>query len=435
MTRQARSVGAGGTAAIDIGRDSSSRRPESGDRGLILGEYRLFFHRPHMNLHEYQSKEVFREYGIPVPSGKAARSAEEAVAAAKELGGKLWVVKAQVHAGGRGKAGGVKLARDLDTVRSATLDMLGQRLVTKQTGPEGLPIETVYVESGSDIEREIYLSLTLNRERGRIAVIASEAGGMDIEEVAEHTPEKILRVDINPAAGLQAYQCRKLAFGLNFKGPQIGKFQSILMALYRIYLERDAALLEVNPLIVTKAGDLMALDAKINIDANAMFRQKDLAGLRDPSQEDPIEREASEHDLNYVSLDGDIACMVNGAGLAMSTMDLIKLHGGEPANFLDVGGGANTEQVTEAFRILLADKNVKAVLVNIFGGIMRCTTIANAILEAYKQVDFNVPLVVRLEGTEVEEGRKILANSGIKVINAEGLTDAAKKVVAAAKAA
>src|SRR6187551_3084304 len=425
MTRQARSVGAGGAAANDIGRDSSSRQPESGDRGLILGEYRLFFHRPHMNLHEYQSKEVFREYGIPVPSGKAARSAEEAVAAAKELGGKLWVVKAQVHAGGRGKAGGVKLARDLDAVRAATSDMLGQRLVTKQTGPEGLPIETVYVETGSDIDREIYLSLTLNRERGRIAVIASSAGGMDIEEVAEHQPEKILRVDINPAAGLLPYQCRKLGYGLGFKGPQIGKFQSILMALYRIYLERDAALLEVNPLIVTKSGELIALDAKINIDANAVFRQKALAAMRDPSQEDPIERQAAEHDLNYVSLDGDIACMVNGAGLAMATMDLIKLHGGNPANFLDVGGTATAERVTAAFRLILSNARARAILVNIFGGIVRCDVIAEGIIQAVKNAGVNLPVVVRLEGTNADKARALLAASGLAITVAKDVSDAA----------
>jgi succinyl-CoA synthetase beta subunit len=386
-----------------------------------------------MNLHEYQSKEVFREFGIPVPAGKAAKSADEAVAAAQSLGGKVWVVKAQVHAGGRGKAGGVKLVRDLDAVRAATSDMLGQRLVTKQTGPEGLPIETVYVETGSEIDREIYLSLTLNRERGRIAVIASAAGGMDIEEVAAQTPEKILRADINPAAGLQGYQCRKLAFGLGFKGPQIGKFQSILMALYRIYLERDAALLEVNPLIVTKAGELVALDAKINIDANAMFRQKSLIAMRDPSQEDPIEREASEHDLNYVSLDGDIACMVNGAGLAMATMDLIKLHGGNPANFLDVGGGATAERVTAAFKLILSNKKVRAILVNIFGGIVRCDLIAEGIIAAVKDVGLKIPVVARLQGTNMEQGRDLLKNSGLKIVPAADLTEAATAVVAAAK--
>lgn len=382
-----------------------------------------------MNLHEYQSKEVFREYGIPVPAGKPAKSAEEAVAAAQSLGGSLWVVKAQVHAGGRGKAGGVKLARDLDTVRSATAGMLGQRLVTKQTGPEGLPIETVYVETGSEIDREIYLSLTLNREKGKIAVIASAAGGMDIEEVAEHQPEKILRADISPIAGLQGYQARKLAFGLGFKGPQVAQFQKILSALYRIYLERDASLLEVNPLIVTKAGDLVALDAKINIDANAMFRQKKLAEYRDPSQEDPIERQAAEHDLNYVSLDGDIACMVNGAGLAMATMDLIKLHGGNPANFLDVGGGATAERVTAAFKLILSNKKVKAILVNIFGGIVRCDLIAEGVMIAVKQVGVSVPVIVRLEGTNAEQAREMLAHSALAITPATDLTDAAQKAV------
>src|SRR5690349_10277912 len=414
MTRQARSVGAGGAAATSgIGRDFSSWAPA----GRVAARMHLLFRlnpQSLMNLHEYQSKEVFREYGIPVPAGKSAKSAEEAVAAAQSLGGNLWVVKAQVHAGGRGKAGGVKLARDLDTVRSATSDMLGQRLVTKQTGPEGLPIETVYVESGSDIEREIYLSLTLNREKSKVAVIASAAGGMDIEAVAEHSPEKILRVDISPTAGLQGYQCRKLAFGLGFKGPQVGKFQSILMALYRIYLERDASLLEVNPLIVTKSGDLVALDAKINIDANAMFRQKALATLRDPSQEDPIEREASEHDLNYVSLDGDIACMV---------------HGGNPANFLDVGGGATAERVTAAFKLILSNKKVRAILVNIFGGIVRCDLIAEGVMIAVKQVGVGVPVIVRLEGTNAEQAREMLAHSALAITPATDLTDAAQKAV------
>jgi succinyl-CoA synthetase beta subunit len=385
-----------------------------------------------MNLHEYQSKEVFREFGIPVPEGKAARSADEAVAAAQSLGGKLWVVKAQVHAGGRGKAGGVKLVDSPEAAAAAAEKMIGQRLITKQTGAEGLPIETVYVESGSDIEREIYLSLTLNRERGRVAIIASSAGGMDIEEVAEHEPEKILRVDISPAAGLQPYQCRELAFGLGFKGPQIGKFQQILMALYRIYLERDAALLEVNPLIVTKAGELVALDAKINIDANALFRQKKLAEQRDPSQEDPIERQAAEHDLNYVSLDGDIACMVNGAGLAMATMDLIKLHGGNPANFLDVGGGATAERVTAAFKLILSNKKVRAILVNIFGGIVRCDLIAEGVMIAVKQVGVSVPVIVRLEGTNAEQAREMLAHSALAITPAADLTDAAQKAVSLA---
>jgi succinyl-CoA synthetase beta subunit len=338
-----------------------------------------------------------------------------------------------VHAGGRGKAGGVKLARDLDSVRAAAAGMLGRRLVTRQTGAEGLPVERVYVESGSDIEREVYLSLTLNRDRGRIALIASAAGGMDIEEVAAHTPEKILTVNVHPAAGLQPYQCRKLAFGLGFKGPQVGEFQAIALALYRLYLERDASLVEVNPLILTRSGSLLALDAKVNIDANALFRQKDLAALRDPSQEDPMERRASEHDLNYVSLEGDIACMVNGAGLAMATMDLIKLHGGQPANFLDVGGGATSERVTAAFELILSNPRVRAILVNIFGGIVRCDLIAEGVINAVKNVGVKVPVVVRLEGTNAEKARGMLAASGLTIAAARDLTDAARTAVALAR--
>ncbi|MEA3180064.1 MAG: succinyl-CoA synthetase beta subunit [Gammaproteobacteria bacterium] len=388
-----------------------------------------------MNLHEYQAKDVFRNYGIAVPTGRVAASPEEAVEAAEALGGSVWVVKAQVHAGGRGKAGGVKVARDLDAVRSAAKAMLGTQLVTKQTGPEGLPVETVYVESGSEIEREIYLSLTLNRERGRIALIASSAGGMDIEEVAAKTPEQILTVNIHPAAGLQGYQCRQLAFGLGLKGTQVTEFQVMTMGLYKLYLEKDASLVEVNPLIVTKSGSLMALDAKINIDANAVFRHPDIAKLRDANQEDPMERRASEHDLNYVSLDGDIACMVNGAGLAMATMDLIKLHGGQPANFLDVGGGATTERVTAAFQLILSNPKVRAVLVNIFGGIVRCDIIAEGVINAVKNVGVNVPVVVRLEGTNADKAREMLATSGLAITAATDLTDAARKVVAAAKKA
>jgi succinyl-CoA synthetase beta subunit len=388
-----------------------------------------------MNLHEYQAKDVFRNYGIAVPTGRVAASADEAVKAAEALGGPVWVVKAQVHAGGRGKAGGVKVARDLETVRSAAQNMLGTRLVTKQTGPEGLPVEHVYVESGSDIEREIYLSLTLNRERGRIALIASAAGGMDIEEVAAKTPEQILTVNIHPAAGLQAYQCRQLAFGLGLKGTQVTEFQAMAMGLYKLYVEKDASLVEVNPLIVTKSGGLMALDAKINIDANAVFRHPDIAKLRDPNQEDPMERRASEHDLNYVSLDGDIACMVNGAGLAMATMDLIKLHGGQPANFLDVGGGATSERVTAAFQLILSNPKVRAVLVNIFGGIVRCDLIADGVINAVKNVGVKVPVVVRLEGTNADTAREMLATSGLTITAATDLTDAARKIVALAKKA
>jgi len=386
-----------------------------------------------MNLHEYQAKEVFSAYGIPVPTGRVAATPEEAVAAAEALGGQVWVVKAQVHAGGRGKAGGVKLARDTQAVREAAKAMLGTRLATKQTGPEGLPVDRVYVETGSAIDREIYLSLTLNRERGFIAMVGSAAGGMDIEEVAEHSPEKITTVNIHPAAGLQPYQCRRMAFALGFKDTQIAQFQKIAMALYQLYLDKDASLLEVNPLIVTKTGELVALDAKINIDANATYRQKALAAMCDTAQEDPMELQASQHDLNYVSLDGDIACMVNGAGLAMATMDLIKLHGGSPANFLDVGGGATAERVTVAFKLILSNPKVKAILVNIFGGIVRCDLIAEGVITAVKNVGVKVPVVVRLEGTNAEKAREMLASSGLKVIAAKDLTDAAQKVVAAAR--
>jgi succinyl-CoA synthetase beta subunit len=383
-----------------------------------------------MNLHEYQAKEVFRSYGIPVPAGRVAANPEEAAAAARELGGSVWAVKAQVHAGGRGKAGGVKLARDVDTVRSAAAELLGKRLVTAQTGPEGLPIGHVYVESGSDIAREMYLSLTLNREKSRVALIASAAGGMDIEEVAHKTPGKILSVTIHPATGLQAHQARELAFGLGLAGTQVAEFVALAAALYRLYLDKDLNLVEVNPLIVTKSGKLIALDAKLNVDPNALFRHPELAQLRDATQEDPMERRAAEHDLNYVSLDGNIACMVNGAGLAMATMDLIKLHGGQPANFLDVGGGATSERVTAAFELILSNPKVRAVLVNIFGGIVRCDLIADGIINAVHKVGVKVPVVVRLEGTNAEQARAALAKSGLAITPAADLTDAARKVVA-----
>jgi succinyl-CoA synthetase beta subunit len=386
-----------------------------------------------MNLHEYQAKDVFRSFGIPVPAGRVAGSPEEAVAAAQSLGGPIWVVKAQVHAGGRGKAGGVKVVRDLNAVRAAAAGMLGTRLVTPQTGAEGLPVDKVYVESGSEIARELYLSLTLNRDKGRIALIASVAGGMDIEEVAAHTPEKIVSVSVHPATGLQPFQCRKLAFALGFEGPQLGAFQKIATALFQLYLERDASLVEINPLIVTKAGELLALDAKINIDDNALFRQPQLAAARDTAQEDPMERRAAEHDLNYVSLDGNIACMVNGAGLAMATMDLIKLHGGKPANFLDVGGGATSERVTAAFQLILSNPNVQAILVNIFGGIVRCDLIAEGVINAVKHVGVQVPVVVRLEGTNAPQARAMLAKSGLTITPAGDLTDAARKAVSLAK--
>jgi len=386
-----------------------------------------------MNLHEYQAKDVFRSFGIPVPAGRVAGSPEEAVAAAQSLGGPIWVVKAQVHAGGRGKAGGVKVVRDLDAVRAAAKGMLGRRLVTPQTGAEGLPVDKVYVESGSEIAREVYLSLTLNRDKGRIALIASIAGGMDIEEVAAHTPEKIVAISVHPATGLQPFQCRQLAFALGFEGPQIGAFQKIATALFQLYLERDASLVEINPLIVTKGGELLALDAKINIDDNALFRQPGLAAARDTAQEDPMEHRAAEHDLNYVSLDGNIACMVNGAGLAMATMDLIKLHGGKPANFLDVGGGATSERVTAAFQLILSNPKVQAILVNIFGGIVRCDLIAEGVINAVKHVGVKVPVVVRLEGTNAPQARAMLAKSGLTITPAGDLTDAARKAVSLAK--
>jgi len=385
-----------------------------------------------MNLHEYQSKRLFAEYGIPVPRGIPAGSPNEAVKAAQELGGALWVVKAQVHAGGRGKAGGVKLAKSMDEVREHARGMLGKRLVTHQSGPDGLPVNVVYVEQGSDIDRELYLSMLVDREVNRVSFIASAAGGMDIEKVAEETPEKIFSVAVAPDAGLQDYQARQLAFGLGLDKKQMRQFGDLVQRLYRLYLDSDASLIEVNPLITTKSGDIVALDGKINIDGSALFRQPQIGAMRDSSQEDDAEREAAEHDLNYVSLDGNIACMVNGAGLAMATMDLIKLHGGDPANFLDVGGGATAERVAEAFKLVLSNDKVAAILVNIFGGIVRCDLIAEGIITAVKEVGVSVPVVVRLEGTNVEKGRALLADSGLDIIAADDLTDAAKKSVAAA---
>jgi len=384
-----------------------------------------------MNLHEYQSKRLFADYGIAVPKGIPAQTPDEAVAAAQKLGGELWVVKAQVHAGGRGKAGGVKLARSAEEVREHAEGMLGTQLVTHQSGPEGLPVNVVYVEEGSGIDRELYLSMLVDREVSRVAFIASAAGGMDIEKVAAETPEKIFTIAIAPDAGLQDYQARQLAFGLGLDKKQMRQFGDLIKRLYKLYQECDASLVEVNPLITTTEGDVLALDAKINIDGSALYRQPDLLALRDLSQEDDMEREAAEHDLNYVSLDGNIACMVNGAGLAMATMDLIKLHGGEPANFLDVGGGATKERVAEAFKLVLSNRNVAAILVNIFGGIVRCDLIAEGIIAAVKEVGVEVPVVVRLEGTNVNKGRDLLARSGLDIIAADDLTDAAKKAVAA----
>jgi succinyl-CoA synthetase beta subunit len=384
-----------------------------------------------MNLHEYQSKHLFSEYGIPVPRGIPARTADDAAKAAREIGGSKWVVKAQVHAGGRGKAGGVKLVDSPEAASEAAERMLGSTIATHQTGPDGLPVNTVLIEAGSRIARELYLSLLVDRARERVVFMASAAGGMDIEEVAATEPEKIFTVAVHPAAGLQPYQARELGFGLGLDKGQLKQFAGIVRALYRLFEERDASLVEINPLIVTEDGDLVALDAKINIEDNALFRQSRLLEWRDPSQEDEKENEAHAHGLNYVSLDGDIACMVNGAGLAMATMDLIKLEGGEPANFLDVGGGATAERVAEAFKLILSNPNVRAILVNIFGGIVRCDLIAEGVITAVKEVGVKVPVVVRLEGTNVEKGRQLLAESGLAIIAAEDLTDAARKAIAA----
>ncbi|HET6726316.1 MAG TPA: ADP-forming succinate--CoA ligase subunit beta [Gammaproteobacteria bacterium] len=385
-----------------------------------------------MNLHEYQAKQLFADYGIPVPEGKPATNGAEAAQAAEALGGSVWVVKAQVHTGGRGKAGGVKLVKSPDEARKAAEELIGSTLVTHQTGPQGLPVNEVLVEQGSDIDRELYLSVLVDRAREQITFMASAAGGMEIEEVAEKTPEKIVRVAVHPATGLQPYQARRLAFGLGLNKEQVKQFGKIAQGLYKLFTERDASLVEVNPLIVTGDGNLVALDAKINLDDNALFRHPDLAALEDASQEDEKENIANQHGLNYVSLDGDIACMVNGAGLAMATMDLIKLSGGDPANFLDVGGGATTERVSAAFKLILSNENVKAILVNIFGGIVRCDIIADGIIAAVKGVGVPVPVVVRLEGTNAEAGKKTLNESDVDIIAADDLTDAAKKVVAAA---
>jgi succinyl-CoA synthetase beta subunit len=385
-----------------------------------------------LNLHEYQAKALFAEFGIPVPEGHVAATPAEAMAAAEALGGELWVVKAQVHAGGRGKAGGVRLARTVEEVGEHAQGLLGTQLVTHQSGPEGLPIDTVYVEEGSSIERELYLSLLVDRDSERVVIMASAAGGMDIEAVAADTPEQILTAALHPAAGLADFQVRRIGFGLGLNSDQQRELGTILAKLVKLFYECDASLVEINPLIVNGAGNVIALDAKINVEDNALFRQATLDALRDEAQEDDKEREARAHDLNYVSLDGNIACMVNGAGLAMATMDLIKLHGGEPANFLDVGGGATAERVTEAFKIILANDNVEAILVNIFGGIVRCDLIAEGIIAAVRDVGVEIPVVVRLEGTNVEKGRQLLADSDLAILAAEDLTDAAVKVIAQA---
>jgi succinyl-CoA synthetase beta subunit len=395
-----------------------------------------------MKIHEYQAKQLLREAGVATPDNIVATTPEEASAAFKKLGGPLAVVKAQIHAGGRGKGTindnpkqhGVQLVKSADDAATVAKNLLEHKLVTIQTAPEGQTVNRILVEAGCEIARELYLGIVIDRAAGAPVLMASSAGGMNIEDVAEKTPELIFKESFCPDAGLQSYQVRKLCAKLELTGPSVRSAEKFMKALCELFVSLDCSLVEINPLVVTKAGDLIALDAKISFDDNALFRHPQLAELRDISEEDPNELRAGKAGLSYVQLEGNIGCLVNGAGLAMATMDLIKLHGGEPANFLDVGGGANAEQVTEAFRILLSDKIVKAVLVNIFGGIMRCTTIANAILEAYKQVGFNVPLVVRLEGTEVEQGRKILKDSGVNIISATDLTDAANKVVAATNA-
>jgi succinyl-CoA synthetase beta subunit len=388
-----------------------------------------------MNIHEYQAKALLATYGVPVPQGAPAFSVEEALHAATRVKGPPWVVKAQIHAGGRGKGGGVKIARNLDDVRDLSGRMLGMTLITHQTGPQGRKVRRLYIEEGLEIARELYLSLLVDRARARVSIIASSEGGMEIEEVARLAPEKILRVGIDPVTGLQPFHVRKIGFGLGLDDNAVRALEKLLRGLYRAFVALDAALIEINPLVVTKAGLLVALDAKMNFDDNALFRHKDVADLRDVGEEDPAEVEAGKHGLNYIKLDGTIGCMVNGAGLAMATMDIIKLYGAEPANFLDVGGGASQDKVTAAFKILLADPHVKGVLVNIFGGIMRCDVIAEGVVAAAREVGLNMPLVVRLEGNNVEQGRKILAQSGLSIIAASDLADAAGKVVQAVKAA
>ena len=386
-----------------------------------------------MNLHEFQSKKLFAGYKIPVPHGMAVETAEEARKAAIEMGGDRWVVKAQAHTGGRGKADGVVVASSADEVATEAERMLSNRLVTKQTGEAGLPVSFILVEEPSDIQRELYLSVLVDRETRKILIMASQAGGMNIEEVAEETPEKILTTTIDPAAGLQGYQCRQLGFGLGLEGDQMKQFAKLLSGLVTLFEKEDCSLVEINPLIVNGEGDLVALDAKINLDSNALYRHADLLEMRDISQEDAREAAAAEHDLNYITLDGNIGCMVNGAGLAMATMDVVKLHGGLPANFLDVGGGTTAARVAEAFKIILSDDKVKAVLVNIFGGIVRCDLIAEGIVTAVKELGLEVPVVVRLEGTNAEKGREMLSSSGLNLIAAAGLTEAAQKVVEAAQ--
>ncbi len=382
-----------------------------------------------MNIHEYQGKEILRKYGVAVPNGKVAFTVEEAVEAAKELGTQVCVVKAQIHAGGRGKAGGVKVAKSLDEVRTYASEILGKTLITHQTGPEGKEVKRLLIEEGCDIKKEYYIGLVLDRATSRVVLMASEEGGTEIEEVAEKTPEKIFKEVIDPVVGLTGYQARRIAFNINIPKELVNKAVKFMLGLYQAFVEKDCSIAEINPLVVTGDGNVMALDAKLNFDSNALYRQKDVLEYRDLDEEDAKEIEASKYDLSYISLDGNIGCMVNGAGLAMATMDIVKHYGGDPANFLDVGGGATAEKVTEAFKIILSDKNVKGIFVNIFGGIMKCDVIATGVVEAAKQVGLNVPLVVRLEGTNVELGKKILAESDINIIAAESMADGAQKIV------
>jgi len=386
-----------------------------------------------MNIHEYQAKAVLAKYGVAVPRGGVAYTPSEAEGVAQSLGGKLWVVKAQIHAGGRGKAGGVKLAKSLDEVKEYAKQMIGMTLVTHQTGPEGREVKRIYVEEGSAIEKELYLSAVIDRATSRILFMGSTEGGMDIEEVAEKHPEKIIRVSIDPVLGMQDFYVRKLAYGLEIPKEQHGAFAKFIYALYNAFVNTDASQLEINPLVITKEGGLLALDAKFNFDENALFRQPEVAEMRDPDEEDPLEQKAAKFGLSYVKMDGNIGCMVNGAGLAMATMDIIKLSGGEPANFLDVGGGASKEKVTEAFKLIMSDPNVEGILVNIFGGIMRCDIIAEGIIAAAREISLSVPLVVRLEGTNVELGKKMMASSGLAIMAADNLEDAAVKIVGAVK--
>ena len=388
-----------------------------------------------MNIHEYQAKQLLRDFAVTVLRGGVAATPEDAVKVAEQLGGPVWVVKAQIHAGGRGKGGGVKVVKSLEEVRAEAKRMLGMTLVTPQTGQKGKTVHRVYIEDGCDIARELYLGMLLDRATSRVTVMASAEGGVEIEEVAATHPEKIIRVAIDPALGLMPFHARKVAYGLKLEGNQVGSAIKFLMAMYKAFIALDASIVEINPLVVTKAGEVVALDAKMNFDDNALFRHKEIEALRDESEEDPTEREASRHELNYIKLDGSIGCMVNGAGLAMATMDIIKLYGGEPANFLDVGGGATRERVTTAFKLILSDHNVRGILVNIFGGIMRCDIIAEGVVAAAREVRLEVPLVVRLEGTNVELGKKILKDSGLPIVSAENLADAAEKVVKAVREA